>query len=199
MRRTKLRFFCQLTMAILFSLSLAQMASAQTDKPSDDKEMLRALLIEVRSLRQALQTLQRMSIDTYRSQSLVDRIRAEREDVRRLTSSLNDTHDTIVKTQAAIPQLMDRQKGLESQIQLEVDQSKRIDLEFELKRTKDAIENYKLQIDPLKERKQLLSQELNSQKARLDELERRLDLLERGIENDRQKVENEKPAVTTTP
>lgn len=133
MRKIRLRFFCQLTMAILFSLPLAQIARAQTDKEPDEKEVLRALRIEVRSLRQALQTLQRMSIDTYQSQSLVDRIRADREDVRRLTASVKDTHDTLIKTHGTIPQFIDRQKLLESQIELEVDQSKRAELEFELR------------------------------------------------------------------
>src|SRR6185369_4718242 len=99
MRRTRLRFFCQLAIAVLFSLSLTQIASAQADKEADDKEVLRALLIEVRTLREALQTMQRMSLDTYRTQGLVDRIRAEREDVRRLSASLNETRDQLVRTQ----------------------------------------------------------------------------------------------------
>jgi hypothetical protein len=139
-----------LAIAVLFSLSLAHIASAQADKEADDKEVLRALLIEVRTLREALQTMQRMSLDTYRTQGLVDRIRAEREDVRRLTASLNETRDQLVRTQATIPQFIDRQKLIESQMQLEVDQSKRAELEFELKRTKEGIDTYKSQIEPLK-------------------------------------------------
>src|SRR6185369_12744964 len=193
MRRMMLRFFCPLTIAVLLSLSLAQITSAQTDKEPDDKETLRALLIEVRTLRVALQTLQRMSIDTYRTQGLVDRIRATREDVRRLTTSLNDTRDQLVRTQATIPQYIDRQKLFEAQLQLEVDQSKRTELEFELKRTKDGIETYKAQIEPLKEREQQIAVDLNKQKAQLDELESRLDLLERGIENDRRKLDKDAP------
>ena len=199
MRRTRLRFFCQLTIAVLFSLSLAQIASAQTDKEPDDKETLRALLIEVRTLREALQTLQRMSIDTYRTQGLIDRIRVEREDVRRLTASLNETRDQLVRTQATIPQFIDRQKLFEAQLQLEVDQGKRAELEFELKRTKEGIETYKAQIEPLKEREQQTAADLNKQKAQLEELEGRLDLLERGIENDRQKLSNERPAAAKSP
>jgi hypothetical protein len=133
-----------------------------------------------------------MSIDTYRSQLLVDRIRVNREDVRRLTTSLNETRDLLAKTQTAIPQFIDRQKLLESQVQLEIDQSKRAQLEFEVKRTKEGIEIYKTQVGSLREREEQLSAQLNSEKTKLDELENRLDLLERAIENDRQRFENDK-------
>lgn len=51
---------------------------------------------------------------------------------------------------------------------------------------------YKAQLDPLKEREQQLSAQLNSEKTKLDELENRLDLLERAIENDRQRLEVDK-------
>lgn len=167
-------------------------ASAQT-KQSDDKT-LQELLDEVRMLRQALQTLQRMSVDTYRSQLLVDRVRVGHEDVRRLTASLNETRDTLRRTQLTIPNFTEQAKMQETQLQLEVDPSKRAQWEFELKRSKEALENYKSQIEPLKDREQQLAAELNTAKARVEELESRLDLLDRAIEADREKV-----APKTTP
>jgi len=77
----------------------------------------------------------------------------------------------------------------ETQVQLEVDQLKRSQWEFELKRSKEMLENYKSQIEPMKEREQQLQAELNKEKAQLDELEGRLNMLERSIENDRQKLD----------
>lgn len=181
-----------LPMAVLFAgLILVPAVSGQSNKQTEDKEAIQELLAEVRMLRQALQTLHRMNLDTYRSQLLVDRIRANREDVRRLNDSLNDTRDTLAKTQNTIPQFVDRLKLFETELQLEVDQQKRADLEFEAKRTKESIEMYKSQIGPLKEREQQLASELNTEKNKLNELENRLDLLERGIENDRQKLESD--------
>jgi chromosome segregation ATPase len=185
--------FCMIVV-LLFCFCITQSVAGQSNKPPDDKETLQALLNEVSLLRQAMQTLQRMSLDTYRSQLLVDRIRVNREDVRRLTTSLNETRDLLAKTQATIPQSIDRQKLLESQVQLEVDQNKRAQLEFEVRRTKESIEMYKAQLDPLREREQELSAQLNSEKIKLDELENRLDLLERAIEGDRAKIESDKPA-----
>jgi chromosome segregation ATPase len=184
---------------VLFSICFASVAAGQTTKPADDKDTLQALLIEVRSLRQALQTLQRMSVDTYRSQLLVDRVRVNREDIRRLTASLNETRDLLSKTQQTVPYITEQQKMLESRLQIEVDQAKKVELEFELKKAKNSIELYKSQIEPLKEREQQLSADLNTEKAKLQELESRLDLLERAIENDRQKLEQDKSAPAKTP
>jgi chromosome segregation ATPase len=196
-RLTRSLFLAGIT--LLAGFSLVQGVKGQNTKPPEDKEAIQELLSEVRMLRQALQTLHRMSLDTYRSQLLSDRIRANREDVRRLTSSLNETRDTLAKTQNTIPQFVDRLKLLENQVLLEADQQKRANLEFEVRRTKEGIEIYKSQIEPLKEREQQLSADLNTEKSRLQELESRLDLLERGIENDRQKLESDKPAAAKNP
>ena len=190
MRKGHARTLLLLLITLLAGLGLVQKVNGQNNKPAEDKEAIQELLTEVRMLRQALQTLQRMSVDTYRSQLLVDRIRVNREDVRRLTGSLNETRDTLRKTQLTIPNFTDEVKMQETQLQSEVDQTKRAALEFELKRTRDALENYKSQIEPLKEREQQLAADLNAEKAKLQELESRLDLLERSIENDRQKLED---------
>lgn len=199
MRKRKVRISFLLLVILFMWLGLVQSIGGQNNKEPEDKAAIHDLLVEVRMLRQALQTLHRMSLDTYRSQLLVDRIRVNREDIRRLTSSLNETRDTLFKTQNTIPQFIDRQKLLESQVQLEVDQQRRNQLEFELKRTREGVEMYKSQIEPLKEREQQMSADLNAEKAKLQELESRLDLLERAIENDRQKLDQDKPAPAKTP
>jgi chromosome segregation ATPase len=197
MRKTNARHLFLLLIILLCGFGLVQSASGQNNK-QEEKAAIQDLLEEVRMLRQALQTLHRMNLDSYRSQLLVDRIRVNREDVRRLTSSLNETRDLLAKTQNTIPQFIDRVKLLESQVQLEVDQQRRNNLEFEVRRTKEGVENYKSQIEPLKEKEQQLSADLNAEKAKLQELESRLDLLERAIENDRQKLED-KPKNSKSP
>jgi predicted nucleic acid-binding Zn-ribbon protein len=184
---------------LVFALGLVQSIAGQDRRQADDNLTVQELLTEVRMLRQALQTLQRMSLDTYRSQLLVDRIRVNREDVRRLAASLNETRDQLAKTQATIPQFIDRQKLLENRVQSEIDPNKRADLEFELKRTKDGIELYKSQIEPLKEREQNLTTELQTERAKLEDLESRLDRLERSIEDDRARLEGDKSAPDKKP
>ena len=185
--------------AVFFILCLTQFAAAQNNKQPDDKETLQALLTEVTLLRQALQTLQRMSLDTYRSQLMVDRIRVNQEDVRHLTTSLNETRDVMAKIQTTIPRNIDEQKMLEGQIQAEVDANKRAILELELRRSKEAVESYKSQTERLKEREQELSSALRNAQTKLDDLENRLSLLERAIDNDREKLERDKPAAVKQP
>ena len=180
--------------AFLLLFTTAQSVAAQVKREPD--QTLEELLQEVRMLRQALQTLQRMSVDTYRSQLLVDRIRVNREDVRRLIESLDDTRELLSKTHSTIPQFTERHKVLEARAQTEVDQNKKAELELEARQVKDALERYKAQVEPLKEREQKLTAELNAEKSKLDDLESRLDLLERTIESDRRKLEVEKPAKT---
>ena len=199
MSKRKPCHFFRLMVLLVFSLCITQLATGQTNKQPDDKDTLQALLTEVSMLRQALQTLQRMSLDTYRSQLMVERIHLNREDVRRLTLSLNETRDMISRTQIQIPRTLDEQKLLEGQVQLEVDVNKRATLELELKRARDAGEMYKAQIERLRQREQELSSELRAEQTKLDELEGRLDLLERAIDNDREKIEADKPASARKP
>lgn len=172
----------------IFSLTLAPLVAAQAAKPVENADTMKELLGEVRSLRQALQALQRMSVDTYRTQLMVDRIRISREDVRRLKDTLNDTRDTINRTQQAIPNNLEEQKALEALISLETDQSKKTQFEFELKRSKGAVDMYKSQLETLKQREDDLTAELRTEQAKLEELENHLNLLEQAIENDRQKL-----------
>jgi chromosome segregation ATPase len=185
--------------AVFFTLCLTQFAAAQNSKQPDEKETLQALLTEVTLLRQSLQTLQRMSLDTYRSQLMVDRIRVHQEDVRHLTTDLNQTRDMMAKIQTTIPRNIDDQKMLEGQIQMEVDPNKRAVLELELRRSKEAVESYKSQTERLKEREQELSSALRNAQTKLDDLENRLNLLERAIDNDREKLERDKPAAVKQP
>jgi len=199
MTKHKAGYLLKVFGTVFFTVCLALSAAGQNNKQPDDKQVLQALLTEVTLLRQALQTLQVMSLDTYRSQLMVDRIRANQEDVRHLTTSLNETRDTLAKIQTTIPRNLDDQKMLDGQIQTEVDPNKRAILELELKRSKDAVESYKSQAERLREREQELSSALRNAQTKLDDLENRLNLLERAMDNDREKLERDKPAVVKTP
>ncbi len=182
---------------LVFGVCVSSLAVAQDAKPFDGKDTMQQLLAEVRMLRQALEAVQRINMDTYRSQLLVDRVRASREEIRRLNASLNDAREMLRRTQQTIPNFTEQVKMQETQLQLEVDQSKRATWEFELKRSKEALENYKSQIEPMKEREQQMQADLNKEKAQLEELEGRLEMLERSIENDRQKLDKDAPKPKT--
>jgi len=199
MNKRRFGSFVQLVGVAFFSLTLTPLVVAQAAKPGENSDTMKELLGEVRSLRLALQTLQRMSVDTYRTQLMVDRIRINREDVRRLKDALNDTRDLITRTQRAIPNNLDEQKALEAMISVETDLAKKTQLEFELKRSKGAVEMYKSQVETLKQREEDLTAELRTEQAKLEELENHLNLLEQTIENDRQKLESDKTTAPRTP
>src|SRR6185503_16940110 len=129
--------------AMVFGLCLASLAVAQDPKTGDNRDTMQQLLTEVRMLRQALEAVQRISVDTYRSQLLVDRVRASREEIRRLKDSLHDARVMLRSTEQTIPNFIEQVKMQETQVQLEVDQVKRAQWELELKRSKEALEKYK--------------------------------------------------------
>ena len=189
----------RLTLVLLFTFCISQSVAAQNTKETDDKQVLQSLLSEVTLLRQAMQTMQRMSVDTFRSQLLVERVRLQREDVQGLTSALDETRDTIEKTARTIPSFIDRQKIMETYIQQETDPFKRAKVELELKQNKDSVDSYKSQLERARTREQEIASQLQLGKTKLEELEGRLDLLERSIENDRERLLAEKPAPAPTP
>ena len=193
MNRQNLQSLAWLVLVMLTMAGVAGSVHAQAAKP-DDKENLQQLLSEVRMLRQTLQALERMNVDTYRTQLMVDRIRISREDVRRLKDTLSDTRDGFNRTQRAIPNSLEEQKALEAMISVETDLAKKTQLEFELKRSKSAVEMYKSQLEILKQREDDLTAELRTEQAKLEELESHLNALEQAIENDRQKLDKEKAA-----
>jgi hypothetical protein len=184
----------RLTAVMFFTLGMTQMAAAQTNKSPDEKETLQALLSEVTMLRQAMQGLQRMTLDTYRSQLMVERVRMQKEDVRRLTAVLDEIRDDIVRVGRAIPNSIEEQKLLEIAIPQTSDPVKRAQFEFELKRNKDGVEMYKAELERQRDREQEVASQLQVSKAKLDELEGRLDTIEKSIEADREKLFAEKPS-----
>ena len=199
MTQRTLSFLFKLTAVMFFTFGMTEMAAAQTNKSPDEKETLQALLSEVTMLRQAMQGLQRMTLDTYRSQLMVDRVRMQKEDVRRLTAALDETRDDIVRVGRAIPNSIEEQKLLEIAIPQTSDPVKRAQFEFELKRAKDGVEMFKVQLERQRDREQELASQLQASKAKLDELEGRLDSIERSIEADREKVFAEKPSSPAKP
>lgn len=67
MRKGNLRTLFLVLTILFVGSGFAQGVKGQNNKP-EDKEVIQDLLAEVRMLRQALQTLHRMNLDSYRSQ-----------------------------------------------------------------------------------------------------------------------------------
>jgi len=164
---------------VVFSLS-STTAHAQSSKPPDDG-ILQSLLNEVRLLRE---TLQRINLNAYRSQIIVERIRSQNDRVGRITRMLEDTRDEIANLQMQTKQMSEQAKAAESQVEQEADSNRRTAMEAEIKGFKQMLEPLKQRIDQLREREVRLNGELQTEQGKLSELEGRLEALEREIENE---------------
>jgi DNA repair ATPase RecN len=183
---------CTVGCLIVFTMLCSMTdTSAQTQtplKPSDDEQTVRALLNEVRLLRQ---TLQNTGLNAYRSQILLERIKITNEQVVRLTRALMEVRETLEKTESTIPRMGEQQKMLETMIESEVDPVKRARMEFEVKDMKRAVERYKSGLERMKEQEQQQATQLREEQSKLGELELRLQRLEDQIENEIQRLKAE--------
>ena len=163
-------------------------AQAQSQKQNNDEQTVKALLDEVRLLRQ---TLQRINLNAYRSQIIVERIRAQNDRVSRLARSLEDARDEMADVQVFIIQFNDRAKSAEKQLQEESDEKRRAQVEGEYKELKYMLDINRQKEQRLREREMRLSEQFRAEQAKLDDFEGRLDALEREIFDELNKQEPE--------
>jgi predicted nucleic acid-binding Zn-ribbon protein len=176
---------------IFLCLLFSAPALAQNTKQPDDNPTIQSLLNEVRLLRK---TLQRTSLTAYRGQIIFERMRAHKEEVVRLTRTLEGVRDDIEKVEATIPRFIEQAKLMESRIDQETDANKRAQLEFEQKDKKQAVERYKSGLERQRDRERQLTNQLQAEQTKLSELEGRLDILEREIESEVERQRTEEPA-----
>jgi hypothetical protein len=189
MSRIKASVLCWFVLLLLLLYPSDSRAQSQSTKQSDDEPTIQSLLNEVRLLRK---TLQRTGLTSYRSQIIIERIRAHNEQVLRLTRTLEEVQNEIEKIEATISRLQEESKITETQIEQETDAIRRSQLELESKDGKRIVEQYKSKLERQREREVQITKQLRADQARLDELESRLESLEREIENEieRQRTED---------
>jgi chromosome segregation ATPase len=165
-------------------------ASAQAQQPSQNEtnQILKELVGEFRLLRH---TLQKINISLHRSQVLVERIRAQNDQVSRTSRELDEARKQAANMQMNSNTFTERLKSLEAQILQESDEKRRAPLEAELKDFKYVLQHHKQQEQQVQEQETRLSNQLQKEQAKLDELEARLDLLDRELTNEVEKQESE--------
>jgi len=176
-------------LVLVASLLFVNAAFAQSETKSDTDPTTKALLNEVRLLRQ---TLQNTGLNAYRSQILLERIKINNEQILRLSTTLNQTREQLEKTEATIPRQSEQIKLLETMMENEVDVVKRAQLAFEVKDLNRSIEVYKRTVTQLRDREQEQAAQLREQQGKLADLERRLENLEEQIENEIQRLNSER-------
>ncbi len=169
---------CLVLVAVLVFFNAAY---AQSETKPEPDPTTKALLNEVRLLRQ---TLQNTGLNAYRSQILLERIKINNEQIVRLAAALNETREQLEKTEGTIPRHGEQIKMLETIIENEVDPVRRAQHDYEIKDLKRSVEVYKGQVVRLKEREQAQAAQLQEQQGKQAELERRLENLEEQIETE---------------
>lgn len=169
-------------------LILSTFSYGQTQSKVDEDGLLQALLNEVRLLRQ---TIQNTNLYAYRGQIIIERIRAQRDRVTRLTNTLEDVRGEINNLAVQGPHLEERIKELSERIENEADTKQRAELENEFRAIKQAVSLGKQREEELRKRESLLTATLSEEQAKLENLENRLELLEseleRNIESQKEK------------
>jgi chromosome segregation ATPase len=172
MKRSTLLIFLGIAGLALFAPQSDYAQSAAPSNPARSKQdqAIQELLTEVHELRIALQNI---SVNAYRGQVMVERLRLQQGEVSRLARELNGIKNEIGELKAA--QVTAKEKLDEAEKQ----QDKGLQSEASVNQVRTTMAQFQRQLENLSERETQLAIELNGERARLADLNKRLDALER--------------------
>jgi len=169
----------------LLLLAFSSNTRAQSTNTSSKQETASNELInEMRQLRIAVQQL---SVNAYRGQVMVERLRLQQEQVNRLSQELSATRNQIGDIRAE--QIVFKTRSDEAEKQKEAGLAN----ESQSVKLKEMLESLKRAEERLIERDGQLSAQLDEERSNLTDLNRRLDALEREMIIKGQVYETQKP------
>jgi chromosome segregation ATPase len=183
MRRSILAALLVVAAAAFFVV--ATTVSGQTGSPpgpsrDDDRQVLRALLDEVRQLRLALQ---RANVVSHRLRVALERIRLQQARVDSLTRALEGVRSRLTDLKAARPQMEDQIKYAEDVMSGTADPTRRAELEQQIKEMRGRLSVWAREEEQARNREGELSSELQAEQTKLNDLHNRLDYMERELES----------------
>jgi chromosome segregation ATPase len=162
----------------LISLLAWLCLAARAQAPASDVQTLQALLTEVHQLRIALE---RSTQIAPRIQIAVERLKLQQEQVARITRQLDDLRRELDRSR-------EEQPKIHQQLQMMTDETPQITDPQKRKELDDALRMFKLQSEQAEKSLQQmqvhegeLASQLQSEQARLTELNDRLDQMERAL------------------
>ena len=159
-------FLCLLLLFLTSATALAQTISAS--RPTSEQS-LQELVREVRQLRT---TLQRINTTMYKGQVLLERFKLQQEQVARTARELADARDTLIEIKAAQARLNE----LLTKVEAGVEKGEKHP--SELASVKAELESLKEREPRLIAREARLTNDLELERARLNDLNDRLNTLE---------------------
>lgn len=168
----KLSLVCFLFLVVSFVVTpdkvLGQSSSTNASRPTSEQS-LQELVREVRQLRA---TLQRINTAMYKGQVLLERFKLQQEQVARMTRELADARETLIEIKAHQTRLNE----LMTKVEAGIEKGERHP--SELASIRAELESLKEREPRLLAREVRLVNELEMERARLNELNDRLNLLE---------------------
>jgi chromosome segregation ATPase len=168
---------------LLCSVASAQDRNTASRRPSSDDQVLQALLKEVRLMRISLERATSANLDSYRAQILVERLRIQQEHVDRLARQLDAVRNDLAEMATARRQLAERSKELEEIIRAGGDAEQTKQAENELRDLKYAMEQQREKEQTRHDQEGKWNAELQTEQAKLADLNSQLDRLERKLES----------------
>lgn len=161
------------------ALAVGQTAQTATSAESDN-QTVKALLDEVRQLRLVMQ---RSSVATYRAQITLERLKLQQTRVDLLLKEQTEMRNRIGNMDRQMAMLNGQAIELERLLAAATTPTERSEREMMLKGLRSEIESEKLQLQELREREPQIVTQLQTEQAKLNELNDSLDRLERELES----------------
>ena len=143
-------------------------AEASTD---EDRQVLQALLEEMRQLRLAIQ---RTQVVSQRIQVTLERIRLQQAHVDSLARSLESVRSRLVEIRSARPRMEDQIRDMEESMN-QVDANRRAEMETQIKEGKGRLSILAREEEQIRQREAQLSADLQFAQAKLSDLDNQLD------------------------
>lgn len=161
--------FCVIGLYLLTPQQIyAQSGASSAPNKSNQEQIVREILSEVRQLRVEVQ---RLKASAYQTQVLIERLRLQQDQVARLTREIGEVREKIGESQSNQVKMNGVLEEAEKQVEAGViNQS-------ELKGITGEIEELKRQEQRLTEQESQLSVELNAERIKLTTLNKQLDEL----------------------
>jgi chromosome segregation ATPase len=188
-RRTGLFIISLLVLAVLgLSLLTAAKTFSSSAQPVQSDPTLQALLGEVHQLRLVLQ---RANLNTYHAQITIERMKLQQQRVDQLTVQLGEIRKQLAQTRNNLSWVPTAVKNEEVKLNQETDAAKRAEMERSIQRFKAELEGWTQKEQQEQAHEAQLQAQLQSEQAKLSELNERLDTLQRELET---QMSADKPA-----
>ena len=157
-----------------------QTPNANNKPVESDAQTVKALLDEVRQLRQVLQ---RNSVATYRAQVTLERLKLQQSQVNELLKEQTELRSRIKDLERNASAITGHLAEAERRVASAASPAERGGHEMVVKQIKFEIENGTQELRDLREREPQIVARLQAEQAKLNELNESLDKLERELEN----------------